>query len=91
MLQLKRSWDKRILFFFHIQISFPFFFSCTCLVGKFKKAEYTLICKVFTEVFLIARIPHSTVLITGDVQGCSVKKDVLKDSQENTCAQETLF
>ena len=44
MLQLKRSWDKRILFFFHIQISFPFFFffPCTCLIGKFKKAEYTL-------------------------------------------------
>ena len=89
MLQLKRSWDKRI--FFYNQISFPFFFSCTCLMGKFKKTEYNPICKVFTEVFLIARIPHSTFLISkADVQRCSVKKVFLKisqNSQENTCAR----
>ena len=32
-------------------------------MGTFKKTEYSPICKVFTEVFLIVRIPHSTVLI----------------------------
>ena len=30
----------------------------------FKKTEYNPICMVFAEVFLIVRIPHSTVLIT---------------------------
>ena len=30
---------------------------------KFKKTGYNVIWKVFKEVFLIARIPHSTVLI----------------------------
>ena len=48
--------------FFYNQISFPF--SCTCLMGMFKKTEYNPICMVFAEVFLIVRIPHSTVLIT---------------------------
>ena len=57
--------------------------------------EYNPICKVFTEVFLIARIPHSTVLITeAVVQRCSVKKLFLKISQysqENTCAKASLL
>ena len=59
-----KSWDKRMLFFFHNQISFSFSnflflymfnghaYSCTCLI-----------CKVFADVFLITRIPHSKVLI----------------------------
>ena len=52
------------------------------LMGKFKKTEYDSICKVFTEDFLIARIPHFTVLITeADVQRCSVKKVFSKLSQ----------
>ena len=63
MLQLNRNRDKRMFFFFYNQISFPFSCSCTCLMGTFKKTEYNPICKVFTEVFLIARIPHSTFLI----------------------------
>ena len=63
MLQLNRNRDKRMFFFFYNQISFPFSCSCTCLMGTFKKTEYNPICKVFTEVFLIARIPHFTVLI----------------------------
>ena len=63
MLQLKRGWGKRMFFFFYNQISFPFSFSCTCLMGTFEKTECNSMCKVFTEVFLIARIPHSTVLI----------------------------
>ena len=51
-------------------------------MGKFKKTEYNPICKVFTQVFLIARIPHSTVLITEtDVKGYSVKKVFLKNLQ----------
>ena len=33
------------------------------LTAVLKKTEYNLICKVFTEDFLIARIPQSTVLI----------------------------
>ena len=65
-----------------------------CLMGTFKKTEYNLICKVFTEVFLIAEIPHSTVLITEAViQRCSVKKvflKILKNSQENMCARTSL-
>ena len=32
-------------------------------MSMFKKTDYSLICKVFTEDFLIARIPHATVLI----------------------------
>ena len=32
-------------------------------MGMFKKTEYNPICKVFTEVFVIARIPHFTVPI----------------------------
>ena len=32
-------------------------------MGMFKKTEYNPICKVFMEVFVIARIPHFTVLI----------------------------
>ena len=52
-----------MFFFFYNQISFPFSFSCTCLMGTFEKTECNSMCKVFTEVFLIARIPHSTVLI----------------------------
>ena len=62
---------------------------------KFKKAEYNRICKVFTEVFLIARIPHSTVFITeADFQMCSVKKvflNISQNSQENTCARASLL
>ena len=38
-----------------------------CLMGMFKKTEYNPICKVFTEVFLIARIPHSTILLTSRI------------------------
>ena len=59
MLQLKRSWNKRLFFFFSHKISF----SCTCLMGTFKKTEYNPTSKVFTEVFLIAWIPHPTFLI----------------------------
>ena len=78
MLQLNRSRERRMLFFFYNQVSFPFFY-CTCLMGTFKKTEYNLICKVFTDVFLIARIPHSLVLIAEAVaQRCSVKKVFLK-------------
>ena len=60
-------------------------------MGTFTKIEYNPICKVFAEVFLIARIPHFTVLITEVVvQRCSVKKVFLKISQnlqESTCAR----
>ena len=63
MLQLKKGWDKRMFFFFYNKISFPFSFSCPCLMGMLKNTEYYLISKLFAEVFLIARIPHSTVLI----------------------------
>ena len=63
---------------------FPFSFSCTCLMGLFKKTEYSLICKVFNEVLFIARIPHFTVLIAeAVVQRCSVKKKFLKISQNS--------
>ena len=63
---------------------FPFSFSCTCLMGLFKKTEYSLICKVFNEVLFIARIPYFTVLITeAVVQKCSVKKKFLKISQNS--------
>ena len=54
MLQLKRSQDKIMFFFFYNQISFSIYFSCTCLMGMFKKTEYNPICKVFTEAFFIA-------------------------------------
>ena len=37
MLQLKRSWDKRMFFFFYNQISFPFSFSCLCLMRTLKR------------------------------------------------------
>ena len=63
-------------------------------MGKFKKTEYNPICKVFTEVFLIARIPHSTFLISeADVQRCSVKKVFLTISQnsQETPVPESLF
>ena len=53
MLQLKRSGDKRMLFFFYNQIYFSFSFSYTCFTGTFKKTEYNSICKLLTEVFLI--------------------------------------
>ena len=60
-------------------------------MGKFKKTEYNPICMVFTEAFLIFRIPHSTVLITkAGIQRCFVKKvflEILQNSQENTCAR----
>ena len=36
---------------------------CTCLMNTLKKTEYNSICTVFTEVFLIARIPNSIVRI----------------------------
>ena len=63
MLQLKRSWNERMFFFFYNQVFFPFSFSCMFLLDTFKKTECSPICKVFTEVFLITKIPHSTVLI----------------------------
>ena len=52
-----------MFFFFDNQFFFNFSFSCTCLMGMFKNIEYNLMCKVFAEDFLIARTPHSTVLI----------------------------
>ena len=97
MLQFKRSRDKRMFFFcfFCNQISFLFSFSCTCLMGTFKNTEYNKICKVFSEVFLITRIPYSAVLITeAVVQRCSVKKVFLKfsqNSQGNMCARASFF
>ena len=51
MLQLIRRRYKRMFFFFRNQISFHFYFSYTCLIGTFKKTEYSPICKVFTELF----------------------------------------
>ena len=106
----KQSWQKIVIFvfqfcnwreveikersFFYNQI-FPFSFSCTCLMDTFKKTEYNPISKVFTEVFLIARIPHSTILITeAVVQRCSVKKVFLKisqNSQKNMCARTSFL
>ena len=62
MLQLKRSGDKRMLFFFYNQISFSFSFTCTCFMGTFQKTEYNLICKLLTEAFLIPEF-HIPVLI----------------------------
>ena len=68
MLQLKRGWGKKKIFFFYNQISFPFSFSCTCLMDTFEKTGCNSMCKVFKEVFLHStfqnsRIPHSTALI----------------------------
>ena len=63
-------------------------------MGTFKKTEYILICQVYTEAFLIARIPHSTILITDAVaQRCSVTKVFLKISQihRKTHVPEPLF
>ena len=64
-------------------------------MGTFKKTEYNPIRTVFTEVFLIVRIPHSTVLITeAVVQRCSVKKVFLKlsqNSQESACARASFL
>ena len=48
-----------IFVFSMLQLSF----SSTFLMGIIKMAEYNPICNIFTEVFLITRIPHSTVLI----------------------------
>ena len=82
ILQLKKSWYKKMFFFFynHFFFFFYFFLSCTCLMGKFKKTEYSPICKVFAEVFLIVRVPHCTVLITeAGAQTCSVKTGVLSN------------
>ena len=31
-------------------------------MDTFEKTEYNPICKVFTQVFLMARIPHYTVI-----------------------------
>ena len=50
-----------MFFFFDNQFFFNFSFSCTCLMGMFKKTEYNSMCKTFTEVFLIARVPHSMI------------------------------
>ena len=58
MLQLKWSCDKRMFFYFYNQISFSFSFSRTCLMGTFKKTECNPICKVFTKVFSVLRIPY---------------------------------
>ena len=72
----KCSFSFTTIFFFF----FYFFLSCTCLMGKFKKIEYSPICKVFAEVFLIVRVPHCTVLITeAGAQRCSVKTGVLSN------------
>ena len=64
-------------------------------MGTFKKTEYNPIRTVFREVFLIVRIPHSTVLITeAVVQRCSVKKVFLKisqNSQESACARASFL
>ena len=82
---------KECSFSFRNKFLFLFLFLVMCLMTKFKKTEYNLICKVFTEVFLITRIPHSTVLITEvDVQRCSVWKvflKILQNSLGNTCAR----
>ena len=54
-------------FFFHNQIYFSFSWGCL------KKTKYNLICKVLTEVYLIARIPHSSsnsFLSKGKGQSC---------------------
>ena len=61
MFQLKKSWDEGMLFFF--QSNFFFFLLYMFLMDRFKITEYNLICKVFTEVSLIVKIPHSTVII----------------------------
>ena len=85
ILQLKRSWYKEMFFFFYNHFFFTFLFSCTCLMGKFKKTEYNPICKVFAEVFLIVRVPHCTVLITeAGAQRCSVKTGVLSNLEKFT-------
>ena len=54
-------------------------------MSKFKKTEHNPIYKVFIEVFLIARIPHFTVLITeADIHRCSVVKGVPKNFSKFT-------
>ena len=82
---------KECSFSFTNKFLFLFLSLVMCLMSKFKKTEYNLICKVFTEVFLITRIPHSTVLITEvDVQRCSVWKvflKILQNSLGNTCTR----
>ena len=61
-------------------------------MGMFKNTEYNKICKVFTEVFLITRIPYSAVLITeAVVQRCSVKKVFLKFLQGKHVCQSLFF
>ena len=64
-------------------------------MSMFKKTEHNPICKVFTKVYAIGRIPHSTVLITeADVQKYSAKKVFLKisqNSQEKTCLRASFF
>ena len=71
---------RKCSFSFTTIFFFTFLFSCTCLMGKFKKTEYNPICKVFAEVFLIVRVPHCTVLITeAGAQRCSVKTGVLSN------------
>ena len=52
-----------MFFLFYNEISFPFSFSSMCLMDMLKKTEYNSICTVFAENFLIAKIPHSTILI----------------------------
>ena len=59
----KRLRKKNVIFLLQSNFFFFLFISCKCLMGKFKKTECNPICKVFTIFFLIARIPHSTVLI----------------------------
>ena len=48
---------------FFLTIRFLFLFMYVILMDKFKITEYNPICKVLTEVYLIIRIPHSTVII----------------------------
>ena len=63
-----------MIFSFTIKL-ISFFFFLYVFNARFKKTEYNPICTVFTEAFLIVRIPHSTVLISeAVVQRCSVKK-----------------
>ena len=58
-------------------------------MGNFKKTEYNPIFKVYTEDFLIARIPHFTVLITeAEAQRCSQK---FRKINRKTPAPELLF
>ena len=49
--------------YFTFAIKFVVIFIVRFWMDTFKMTEYNRICKVFTDVFLIVRIPHSTVII----------------------------